>query len=92
MKTRIKELTAKGNALGYKNLKKKLKEYVTEWVNYFKLADIKGILTNTDLWLRRRIWIVTLLLKMEDKPKHRVPCKYRQRGTDRALHQFHTKK
>ncbi|MBU3196012.1 hypothetical protein KPL26_04935 [Clostridium algidicarnis] len=55
MKTRIKELTAKGNALGYKNLKKKLKEYVKEWVNYFKLADIKGILTNTDLWLRRRI-------------------------------------
>ncbi|MBB6698655.1 recombinase family protein [Clostridium algidicarnis] len=72
MKTRIKGLTAKGNALGYKNLKKKLKEYVTEWVNYFKLADIKGILTNTDLWLRRRIWIVTLLLKMDDKPKLRV--------------------
>ncbi|MBB6698590.1 group II intron maturase-specific domain-containing protein [Clostridium algidicarnis] len=55
IKTRIKELTAKGNALGYKNLKKKLKEYVTEWANYFKLADIKSILTNTDLWLRRRI-------------------------------------
>lgn len=34
MKTRIKEITAKGNALGYKNLKKKLKEYVTGWVNY----------------------------------------------------------
>lgn len=44
MKTRIKEITTRSNALGYKNLKKKLKEYVTGWVNYFKLADMKSIL------------------------------------------------
>lgn len=55
MKTRIKEITSRSNALGYENLKKKLKEYETGWVNYFKLADMKNLLVNTDQWLRRRI-------------------------------------
>lgn len=55
MKNRIKEITARSNALGYENLKEKLKEYVTGWVNYFKLADMKSMLTTTDQWLRRRI-------------------------------------
>ncbi len=46
MKNRIKEITARNNALGYENLKKKLKEYVTGWINYFKLADMKNILNS----------------------------------------------
>jgi RNA-directed DNA polymerase len=55
MKNRIREITARNNALGYENLKKKLKEYVTGWINYFKLADMKSLLTSIDQWLRRRI-------------------------------------
>lgn len=55
MRNRIKEITARNNALGYENLKKELKEYITGWINYFKLADMKTILTSTDHWLRRRI-------------------------------------
>lgn len=55
MRNRIREITARNNALGYENLKKKLKEYVTGWINYFKLADMKKMLTTTDQWLRRRI-------------------------------------
>jgi hypothetical protein len=55
MKNRIREITARNNALGYENLKKKLKEYVTGWINYFKLADMKNLLMNIDKWLRRRI-------------------------------------
>lgn len=55
MRNRIREITARNNALGYENLKKKLKEYVTGWINYFKLADMKNMLTTTDQWLRRRI-------------------------------------
>jgi Group II intron, maturase-specific domain. len=55
MKNRIREITARSNALGYKNLKKKLKGYVTGWINYFKLADMKNLLMSIYQWLRRRI-------------------------------------
>lgn len=55
MKAKIKELTARSNALGYELLKVKLKQFVTGWVNYFKLADMKKMLEATDKWLRRRI-------------------------------------
>jgi RNA-directed DNA polymerase len=55
MKARVKELTARSNALGYKQLKLKLKQFITGLVNYFKLADMKKLLQKTDEWLRRRI-------------------------------------
>lgn len=55
MKARIKELTARSNGLGYDLLKLKLKQYITGWINYFKLADMKKMLKGTDEWLRRRL-------------------------------------
>jgi RNA-directed DNA polymerase len=55
MKTKVKELTSRSNALGYELLKLKLKQYITGWVNYFKLADMKKLLQAIDEWLRRRI-------------------------------------
>jgi RNA-directed DNA polymerase len=55
MKARIKELTARSNGLGYELLKLKLKQYITGWTNYFKLADMKNLLKGTDEWLRRRL-------------------------------------
>lgn len=55
MKARIKELTARSNGLGYDLLKLKLRQYITGWINYFKLADMKQLLKGTDKWLRRRL-------------------------------------
>ena len=55
MKARIKEITSRSNALGYEKLKLKLKQFISGWVNYFKLADMKKLLNETDQWLRRRI-------------------------------------
>lgn len=55
MKTKVKEITARSSGLGYEKLKVKLKQFVTGWVNYFKLADMKSLLQTTDEWLRRRI-------------------------------------
>lgn len=55
MKARVKELTARSNGLGYEHLKLKLKQFITGWVNYFKLADMKNLLKGTDEWLRRRL-------------------------------------
>lgn len=55
MKTRVKELTARSNGLGYEGLKLKLRQFITGWVNYFKLADMNKLLKATDEWLRRRL-------------------------------------
>jgi group II intron reverse transcriptase/maturase len=55
MKAKVKELTSRSNALGYELLKVKLKQFITGWINYFKLADMKKLLQTTDEWLRRRV-------------------------------------
>lgn len=55
MRKRLKELTQKTNRWSNDERKKKLKDYVRGWVNYFKLADMKTLLKETDEWLRRRI-------------------------------------
>jgi len=55
MKAKVKELTSRSNAFGYEVLKVKLKQFITGWVNYFKLADMKKLVQKTDEWLRRRI-------------------------------------
>ena len=55
MKDRIKEITRKNKGWGSEYRRQKLAEYVRGWINYYKLADMKGLMTETDEWLRRRI-------------------------------------
>ena len=55
MRAKVKELTSRSNGLGYEMPKLKLKQFITGWTNYFKLADMKKMLETTDKWLRRRI-------------------------------------
>jgi RNA-directed DNA polymerase len=38
--------------------KETLKQYITGWVNYFKLADMKTLMIETDEWYRRRLRMV----------------------------------
>lgn len=58
MKAKIREITARSNGKGDEQRKLKLKQFITGWVNYFKLADMKTLLKETDMWLRRRIRMV----------------------------------
>ncbi len=58
MKARIRQITSRSNGMGYEQRKLKLKQFITGWVNYFKLADMKTLLTRIDQWLRRRIRMV----------------------------------
>ncbi len=58
MKARIKELTSRSNGMGDATRKEKLKQYITGWVNYFKLADMKSLLLQVDEWYRRRLRMV----------------------------------
>jgi RNA-directed DNA polymerase len=55
MKDKIRNITLRSNALGYDLLKLKLKQFITGWVNYFKLADMRNILKAIDQWLRSRL-------------------------------------
>lgn len=58
MKARIKELTSRSNGWGDARRKVALKQYITGWVNYFKLADVKNLLLNVDEWYRRRLRMI----------------------------------
>jgi group II intron reverse transcriptase/maturase len=58
MKERIKSLTSRSNGWGDQRRKEELRQYITGWLNYFKLADMKSLLIRIDEWYRRRIRMV----------------------------------
>jgi RNA-directed DNA polymerase len=58
MKERIKALTSRSNGWGYARRKVALRQYITGWVNYFKLADMRKLLEKVDTWYRRRLRMV----------------------------------
>ena len=58
MKDRIRELTSRSNGWGNDKRIEKLRSYITGWVNYFKIADMKKLLSKIDEWMRRRIRMV----------------------------------
>ena len=58
MRKRVKELTSRRTVNDYEGWKQALKRFVVGWVNYFKLADMRQLLTSTDEWMRRRIRMV----------------------------------
>lgn len=55
MKDRIRELTDRNNGMSNAKREEKFQQFVRGWVNYFKLADMKGLLKETDKWARHRI-------------------------------------
>ena len=58
MRRKVKELTARSNGMGNKTRIEKLKSYIMGWTNYFKIADMKKLLSEVDEWLRRRIRMI----------------------------------
>jgi RNA-directed DNA polymerase len=58
MKAHIKVLTSRSNGWGNDRRKLALRQYITGWVNYFKLADMQNLLLRIDKWYRRRIRMV----------------------------------
>ena len=55
MKNKIRELTSRSKAIPNEVRPVMVTNFIRGWVNYFKLADMKGLLRNTDMWMRRRI-------------------------------------
>ena len=52
MKNKIRELTDRHRGISNAAREKNYQEYVRGWVNYFRLADMKGLLGTTDEWAR----------------------------------------
>ena len=55
MKKKLRELTDRSNAWSNETRILKLQQFIRGWVNYFRLADMKQLLRDTDEWLRHRI-------------------------------------
>jgi group II intron reverse transcriptase/maturase len=67
MKAKIRELTSRSNGWGNDYRKLKLKQFITGWVQYFKLAGMKTRLQEIDEWMRHRIRAV--IWKQWKKPR-----------------------
>ena len=55
MKKHLRELTVRGNKWSNPEREEKLRKYTTGWINYYRYADMKSLMENTDEWLRHRI-------------------------------------
>src|SRR5690606_12161982 len=49
----------RSNGMSIEGRKAKLNQLIRGWVQYFKLADMKGIMESIDRWVRRRIRMIT---------------------------------
>ena len=55
MKDKLRALTSRSSGWSNEYRATKLAQFIRGWVNYFKLADMKTLLSETDEWLRRKI-------------------------------------
>ena len=71
MMERIRTLTSRSNGWGYVRRKEALRQFITGWVNYFKLADMHKILLGVDEWYRRRLRMVIWKQWKRVRTRHR---------------------
>ena len=55
LKDKIRKITNRNVSMNFDLRMKKLKDLVVGWVNYFKLANMKGKLKTLDRWVCRRL-------------------------------------
>jgi len=55
LKDKLRKLTGRNKIGNIKATYEKIKQLVVGWINYFKLADMKSLMSRIDEWLRRRI-------------------------------------
>ena len=50
LKAKLKELTGRSNGMGYKQRKEALALFIRGWVEYYKLARMKGYWRAASMW------------------------------------------
>lgn len=76
MKAKMKELTSRNNGWGNEYRALKLTQFIRGWVNYFALADMKRLLSDTDEWLRRKIRAIYWKQWKKIKTRYRMIKKF----------------
>jgi group II intron reverse transcriptase/maturase len=76
MRNKIRELMKRSKGWSNEYRKLKLNQFITGWINYFKLADMKSLLQQTDEWLRRKIRAVYWKQWKKVKTRHKMIRKY----------------
>lgn len=59
LKDKIRLITERSNGMSVEKRKERLNQTVRGWINYYKLADMKGLMAKMDQWTRRRMRMVT---------------------------------
>ena len=57
-KDKVREITGRSNGMGTQYRKERLNQLIRGWMNYFKLADAKGLIQGLDEWIRSRVRMV----------------------------------
>lgn len=68
---RLKELTGCSNGMGCERRKQKLTEYISGWIGYYHLANVRPSLLETDEWLRHRIRVCYMEI-LEETPNENI--------------------
>jgi len=76
MKDKIRALTCRSNGWSNEFRVSRLAQFIRGWVNYFKLADMKRLLMETDEWLRRKIRAIYWKQWKKVKTRYRMIAKY----------------
>lgn len=59
LKDKVRHITGRSNGMSVEKRKERLNQTIRGWVNYYKLADMKNLMTEMDQWTRRRLRMVT---------------------------------
>jgi RNA-directed DNA polymerase len=59
-KDRIRQITRRNRGVSFERVIGELNSFITGWVTYFRHAKAKGVLTELDQWLRRKLRCVRL--------------------------------
>ena len=73
---RLREITQRSKAIRKEERPRILKRFIKGWVNYFKLADMKGLLRTVDEWLRRKIRAIYWKQWKKVKTRYRMIRQY----------------
>ncbi len=70
LKEKVKEITSRSNGKSMEYRMLKLKQLVTGWVAYFRIADMKDLAKRLDQWTRRRLRMCYWKQWKKIKPRH----------------------
>ena len=76
LKNKIRELTKRNNGWSNQLRIKKFNEVIRGWINYFKMADMKNLMIETDEWARRKIRAVYWKQWKRVRTRYRMISKY----------------